>query len=91
MPKISDKKVGRIKEDIIYHLFESNLKPLFTSEVADKVIRDEEFTLRLLKELKKGDLIDEINKNSVGKTMLKRKRWILKPNVYSTYKSISKR
>lgn len=89
MPPISDKKVKKIKEDILSTLFESPMNPLFTAHVAEKIARDEEFTLRLLKELNNDKLIDVIDKNTDGKTFLKRKRWILKPHVYSAYKTLS--
>ncbi|MFH1376007.1 MAG: hypothetical protein ABIH25_00050 [Candidatus Woesearchaeota archaeon] len=90
MPIISDKKVKRIKEEVLFTLFDSPLNPLYTSQIADKLIRDEEFTLRLLKELLKDGLIEEINKNTDGKPLLRRKKWLLKPHVYSAYKSLSK-
>jgi predicted transcriptional regulator len=89
MPKISEKKINKIKEEILFALFESSMKPLFTSQIAEKIIRDEEFTLRLLKELKKDGLVEEINKNPDGKQYSRRKRWLLKPKVYSAYKNLS--
>ena len=90
MPVISNKKIKKIKEDILSTLFDSPLNPLFTSQVAENIARDEEFTLRLLKELHSSKMVDKIDKNTVGKTFLKRKRWTLKPEVYSAYKSLSK-
>ena len=90
MPIISDKKVKKIKEDVLSTLFDSPLNPLFTSQIAENIARDEEFTLRLLKELHKDKMIDKIDKNTVGKQFLKRRKWILKTEVYSAYKELSK-
>jgi len=88
MPRISEKKIQRIKEDIISLLYENNIKPLFTSHVAEELARDEEFILRLLKELKDQGIVKQISKNSDGKRYLSRKRWTLKPEVYSKYKQL---
>lgn len=89
MTKISDKKIHKLKEEILYTLFEATIKPLYTSHIADKIIRDEEFTHKLLKELKNEGLIEEVNKNTSGKPFIKRRMWILKPEVYSAYKTLS--
>lgn len=88
MPIISEKKVQRIKEDILSLLYENPAKPLFTSQIAEEMIRDEEFTLRLLNELNSKGFIDKIQTNSDGKTFLARKKWTLKPKVYSQYKQL---
>lgn len=88
MPRISDKKVQRIKEDILSFLYDNPAKPLFTAHIAEEMIRDEEFTLRLLKELNKEGFIDKIQTNSDGKKFLARKKWTLKSNVYSQYKQL---
>ncbi len=88
MPKISDKKVQRIKEEVLLLLYNNPAKPLFTSQIADEMIRDEEFILRLLKELNKEGFIDEIKRNSNGKNFLSRRKWTLKSNVYSQYKRL---
>jgi predicted transcriptional regulator len=88
MPIISEKKIKRIKEDILSLLYENPAKPLFTSHIAEEMIRDEEFILRLLNELNKEGLIDKIQTNSDGKKFLARKKWTLKSNVYSQYKQL---
>ena len=53
MPKISDKKIRKLKEHMLSILYDNHFNPLFTSNIAEDLIRDEEFTLRLLLELKK--------------------------------------
>lgn len=88
MPKISDKKIQKIKEGILSLLYENPAKPLFTVHIAEEMIRDEEFTLRLLEELNKEGLINKIQSNSDGKQYLARKKWTLHPKVYSQYKQL---
>lgn len=88
MPQISKKKTQKIKEEILRILFESSPRPLYTSKIADEVIRDEEFTLTLLKELNKENFVKLVNKNSKGTIYLARKRWTLKPKVYEAYKKL---
>ncbi len=88
MPKISDKKIQKIKEAILLYLYENPAKPLFTSKIAEEMIRDEEFILRLLNELHDARLIKKISANSNGKTFLSRRKWILKSEVYSKYSEL---
>jgi hypothetical protein len=89
MPKISDKKVQKIKEQILSILYENHLVPHYTAQIAEELIRDEEFTLRLLKELRQEGFAKEINKNTEGKTYLARKKWVLNNKIYSQYRDLS--
>ena len=89
MPKISDKKIQKIKEHILSLLYDYHFNPLFTSKIAEELIRDEEFILRLLKELKKEGFVKEITKNIDGKIYLSRRKWVLKSRIYDQYKSLS--
>ncbi|MCD4759739.1 hypothetical protein K8R33_02535 [archaeon] len=88
MPIISEKKIQRIKEEILRVLYENPANPLFTAQVAEEMIRDEEFILRLLNELKSEGFVDKIQANSDGKKFLARRKWALKPNIYSQYKEL---
>jgi hypothetical protein len=89
MPQISDKKLQKIKEHILSILYENHLVPYYTSQIAEEAIRDEEFTLRLLNELKQEGFAKEINKNTEGKTYLARKKWVLNDKIYNQYKDLS--
>ncbi len=91
MPRISDKKIQKLKEHILSILYENNLVPYYTSQIAEELIRDEEFTLRLLTELKKEDFVKEINKNTEGKTYLARKKWVLNNKIYEQYRHLSEK
>jgi hypothetical protein len=84
--KISQEKKDKIFEQILALLFNSSPKMIFTSHIAKELARDEEFTKKLLQELKKKNLVLEIKKNSNGKEYLKRSRWKLSENVYNLYR-----
>ncbi|MBT6995569.1 hypothetical protein HN865_05335 [Candidatus Woesearchaeota archaeon] len=88
MPRISEKKIQRIKEEVLSHLYNNPARPLFTSQIAYEMIRDEEFILRLLNELHESKLIKKISSNSNGKQFLSRRKWTLRPEVYSKYKEL---
>ena len=83
---ISKEKKEKISEQILAYLFITNPKPLFTFHIAKEIARDEEFVKRLLKEMKKKELIIEITKNPKGKEYLKRSRWKLSEKTYLFYK-----
>ena len=89
MTKISDRNIKKLKEQILSVIYTSHFNPLFTSNIAEEMIRDEEFTLRLLNELKKEGFIEEITKNTNGKKYISRKKWILKSKIYDQYKLLS--
>lgn len=88
MSVISHEKQERIKEEILRVLFENSPRALFTSDISSSIIRDEEFTLKLLESLYSKKIINRITKNSDGKDYLSRKRWILTPKTYKTYKTL---
>ena len=81
MVKLSNKTITLLKDDIISILYESQLKPLLTKEIALELRRDKEFTRDLLKELKQQGILIEIKKNNKGKTYIKRSRWNIKPEL----------
>lgn len=85
--KISEKKMEKISEQILSYLFSINPKAIYTSHVAEEIVRDEEFVKRLLLELKKKGFVIEIKKNSKGMSYLRRSRWKLSGVAYMAYKS----
>jgi hypothetical protein len=85
MSRISKEKQDRIKEDILREMFENYPEFEYTESVAEKIIRDNEFTLKLLKEMKRKNLINEIRESSGRK--IKRK-WQMKKEVYYAYKDL---
>ena len=85
MSKLSQYKKDRISEYILLILFNKFPQTLFTSQIAEEVIRDEEFIKILLNELKQKQLIIPIYKNSKGLDYSKRIRWRLSNKIYKTY------
>jgi len=83
--RISDKKREKISEQILAYLFSINPRPEFTNKIAQEIIRDEEFTKKLLLDLKKKDFVIEVRKNPQGISYLRRSRWKLNPKVYKIY------
>lgn len=83
--RISEKKKEKIYEQIILFLYSIYPKPVFTINIAKEIARDEEFTKKLLIELKKKKIIVEIKKNPKGVPYLKRSRWKLNDRTYTAY------
>jgi predicted transcriptional regulator with HTH domain len=89
--KISNKKREKISEQILFFLYSIYPKSSFTIKVAEEIARDEEFTKKLLIELKTKNLIIEIKKNPKGIIYLKRSRWKLNNFTYNIYKNYNKK
>ena len=86
MPQISKQKKDKISEQILHHLFEISPTPIFTSHIANLIIRDEEFTKSLLQELEKAKLVIKVTKNHQGLDYSRRERWRLSDKAYEAYK-----
>ncbi len=84
--KISQKKREKISEQILALLYSKSPKALFTSQIAQEIARDEEFTKKILLELKNKKLIIEIKKNPKGIQYIRRSRWRLSDEAYKAYK-----
>ena len=89
MSKISKQKIDKIKESMLSYLYEVNPKALFTVDIAREILRDEEFTKRLLLELKDSNLLKEVSKSSKGKDFLLRRRWQLTDATFAAFKRLS--
>lgn len=87
--KISNTKREKIYEQILSVLYSFSPKPIFTTNVAKEIARDEEFIKKLLIELKDKNLILEIKKNPKGIPYIQRSRWKLNDKVYNFYKDKS--
>ena len=88
MSKISSQKKEKIKEEILSLLYESSPRSLFTIQIAEEIIRDNEFTKKLLLELKSKSLVEEVKRSKEGSTYLKRTKWKLTQEAYSAYKKL---
>jgi len=85
MPTISKKKQDKISEQLLHYLYSVSPEPKFTSDIAEEIARDEEFTKTILKDLKAKGLLIEVNKNPQGKDYLRRQRWRLSNETYNIY------
>ena|SRR3989344_989100 len=86
MPRLSQQKRDKIAEQILHHLFTHSPEAIFTVSIAQELARDEEFTLTLLNELEKKNLIIPITKSKSGANYARRKRWRLSKEAYEAYK-----
>jgi len=87
--RLSDKKKEKISEQILALLYFHNPKSLFTSNIAQELARDEEFTKKLLISLKVKQLIVEIKRNPKGIVYSRRSRWKLSDKAYIIYKRLN--
>lgn len=85
--KISTAKIEKISEQILNLLYTLSPKLLFTSHIAREIARDEEFTKKILLNLKKKKLVNEIKKNPKGISYLRRSRWKMSDEAYKIYKT----
>ena len=84
--EISEKNKQKISEHILAYLYSISPKAVFTVQIAQELVRDEEFVKQLLINLKKKGFVIDIKKNSKGIPYLKRIRWRLSDKIYSIYK-----
>jgi len=84
--RISKEKREKISEQILLFLYSVNPKPIFTLHIAKELARDEEFTKKILLDLKNKKLVLEIKKNPQGKEYKRRSRWTLSEKAYQAYK-----
>jgi predicted transcriptional regulator with HTH domain len=87
MPRISTQKIEKIKEQILFYLYTTSPKQVFTSKIAAELARDEEFIKKLLIELENQQLVNKISKNSKGKNYKVRLRWRISNKAYEAYQT----
>jgi len=85
MSMISELKKNRIKEDILKILYDNFPKMMWTFEVAEEIIRDDEFCLKLLEDLKSKKLVN-LTEESKGRKI--KRGWSMHKNVYEEYKKL---
>lgn len=86
MSKVSNEKREKLKEELLRIIYENYPGFLYTYQVAEFLIRDDEFVLDLLNELKNKNLIMCLEETSGDN--IKRK-WGLKKEVYEKYRELS--
>lgn len=85
MSKISLKKEARIKEDVLRFLYDKYPEFHYTNVVSYEILRNNEFVLRLLKELSNDGLVSSMGEKG-GRGL--RKKWCLKKEVFEKYKEM---
>ena len=85
MPTISFEKRSKIKEQVLFYLYQIFPKQVFTADIARETARDEEFIKVLLGEMFKTELIVKIDKNPKGIKYLRRLRWRLSNKAHQAY------
>ncbi len=90
MPRISNTKIEKISEQILSYLFHIFPRPVFTSDIAVELARDEEFIKTLLFDLLKKEFVIKIDKNPQGVKYSRRLRWRISNKAYSAYQQLSK-
>lgn len=86
MSKISKEKEEKVKEALLRELYDCYPGMLFTYDVAGRIARDEEFVLRLMKDMQAAGLLIM---REEGESRIKRK-WGLKGEVWERYKDLLK-
>lgn len=85
--RLSQEKIDKITEQILFFLYSSFPNQPFTSKIAREIARDEEFIKRVLFDLKEKGLVIPIRKNSKGISFNRRIRWRLSSRIYEAYKT----
>ena len=85
MSKISRINKDKIKDELLRILYDSYPNFMYTYQVSENIIRDDEFVLNLLKELENDKLIKTFNENK-GKKV--KRKWGLTKEAYSKYKEL---
>ena len=85
MPQISQQKIQKIKEQILFHLYNIFPKQIFISDIAKELARDEEFIKKILFQLEKDELAVKVDKNPKGIKYSRRLRWRLSNKAHEAY------
>ncbi len=85
MSKISDNKIEKIKEEVLRVLYENYPEFKYTYQISDNLLRNDEFILRLLIDLKKLNLVMNIEESKGNKI---KKKWSLTNIAYDKYKEL---
>jgi len=88
MSKISQKKIEKIKEDILSTLFEAGMRGMFTKQISEEIARNDEFILKLLIDMEKQKLVKQMIKTKKGTEFIRRKQWTLTNKAYEAYKQL---
>lgn len=78
MSKLSQKTREALMNEINSILYyETNIRGMFTKEIADKLLRDKEFVRDILLDMEKRGWVKRVGKSKRNYNYVKRRRWIL--------------
>jgi len=86
MSEVSQAKKEKIKEEVLRIIYENYPNFLYTYQVAEHLIRDDEFILSLLNELKNKELVTCISETT-GRNV--KRKWGFTKEVYEKYNELS--
>lgn len=87
MTKVSKKREEKIKEEILSLLYE-NITGLSTYKIGEELLRDDEFILRMMQELKEKGLVKPLAKSPRGRDYKTKKVWALSKEAFEAYKGL---
>ena len=87
MSRISLASKEKIKEQILRLLYDSHPEMLWTYQIGGELIRDDEFILKLLKELYERKLVIYLRESKGNKI---KRRWGMDKGIYNKYKELLK-
>ena len=64
------------------------MRGMFTKQIGDEIARNDEFVLRLLKELENQKIVKQMYKTKKGANFIRRKQWTLTNKAYNAYKNL---
>jgi hypothetical protein len=85
MSRISSPSIEKIKEQILRYLYDSYPEMVWTYQVGDELVRDDEFVLKLLIELQNSGLVGCRNESNGGNV---KRRWGMNKDIYSMYRGL---
>ena len=85
MSRVSEENREKIKESMLREFYDYYPGMLWTSQVAERIVRDEEFSLRLLKELNEKGLVLMREESRGGKV---KRKWGINKEVWEKNKEL---
>lgn len=85
MVKISEKNIKLLQDDILSILYDQPLRPMFTNEIAKELRRDNEFTKKILLDLKEKGVVEVVKKSSKGYDYITHMKWRITPKFLNIF------
>lgn len=89
MSKLNQKTLEKIKSDVLSILYDHNDEGLFSAQIANNIIRDEDFVQNLMLELEKLHVVKRDKLTRKGSNFIRRKRWRLTEKAFEAYQDLA--